>query len=399
MEDLGVLGGLRRPLPDEPWTAPERFEARLLAQLDALFVLSRSISPEQPRLDLIAELYAYVTEWSIPDVARTFALAITLSCVDGEPAARWLLGLLRSSHPRTHEAFIDALTLGASPALAPAIAARLVSSEASEVLVALLEVARRRGDVDPAAVAVLFTHPDARVVEAAASAAVRLPKAIAVPLLGDLLDAKDERVASAAAESLAVLGSAEGARALRSLLERRVAHAEAATDLAALRALRVLALLGAEDDAPLVLAGSQLVPDGLAWLGAFGHPAHASVLLDAASQYRAPAALRGLEHLLGGVWDVDPVKLARDPYQQEQVEAEQRRRRAAIEGCAFRVRRGEPHKGVPTVLAVLADPAARASDRAAWALELALSSGGERRVPVEDWISRQRGVLQALRSS
>jgi hypothetical protein len=400
MEDLGVLGGLRRPLPEEPWTAPVQFEQRLLAQLDALFALARASHPAQPKLELIRELYAYVTEWAIPDVARTFSLAMSLACIDGEAAARWLMGLLRSAHPRTHEAFADALLLGPSPAIPAAIAARLTSTEPSRALVTLLEVARRRGDIDPAAVAVLFAHPDAEVVEAVACAAVRLPKAMAVPLLTDTLDAKDARVSSAAAEALAVLGVVDGAEALRTTLQAHVARGGSQeAGPAVVRALRTLACLGRGEDAELVLNAARVVPDGLEWLGVYGSPAHLDVLLSAAEGAGTPDALRGLEHMVGGIWDIDPKRLARDPERTAEVAADRSRRREAAKGAPGRLRRGESHKGAATLVAALCDPEARASYRADWAFELTLATSGERVLVVEDWISRQRATLEAMRTA
>jgi len=142
MEDTGSLVNLRRPLEDEAWIGPEKFEDRLLAQLDALFSLARRSTPEAPVLALIQELYAYATEWAVPDGARAGTLALPLSCIEGEAAARWLLGALARAHERTLDAFADGLALGSNSAIPRAIAARLVASQSPRVLGTLLDAAR-----------------------------------------------------------------------------------------------------------------------------------------------------------------------------------------------------------------------------------------------------------------
>jgi hypothetical protein len=399
MEDLGVLGGLRRPLPDEPWTAPITFERRLLAQVDALFALSRSVSDENPKLQLVEELHAYATQWAIPDSGRSFALAMPLACIEGESAARWLLASLRSAHPRTHDAFADALSLGPSSAIPKAVEDRLASTEPRHVLVTLLDVARRRGDIDPTVVAMLLAHPSDDVAAAAARAAVRIPKATAVRLLNDAL-AVSGPVQVAAAESLAYFGHPAGVASMRGWLEDALVRPRKGTDepdTVAPRAFRVLTCAGRPEDEELVTTAALTMDDGLYWLGLYGRAGHAARLCEAAERPgEAQPARRGLELMLGGRWDVDVDVLNRDPGMREELERDWKRRRDAAKEQTGRLRAGEPHRGASSVLAGLSNPEMRATHRTDLALELGMSTGGEHFVSLEDWIPRQRAVLEVL---
>lgn len=396
MEDVAILYGLRKPLDIETWVGPERFEVRLLAQLDALFALARATHEGEPALPLAEELFKYATEWTVPDPGRAFALALPLACIAGEASARFLLVAMRHTHERTLPAFVDALVLGTNPALPRAIGARLGASEAARVQIALLHAARRRRDVSAALVVMALSHPDPAVVVAGVSALAACDPEVAQPLLSDCLSAGPD-VAVAAAVALAGLGAESGIASLRGWLEEDVARASEAEPVAlprALAALRALACLGDRADEPLVLRAALRLEGGLSWLGVFGEPAHVAALLrfqnDSA---RMHAARRGLRILVGGDFESDEPEFSRDPTLREQVLRAREERLELARAARSRLRGGAPHQGARTLLDRLADPATRADEREDLCFELGMIT--KRPVPLDpgDWIARQRAVL------
>ncbi len=400
MEDLGMLQALRRPLPDERWVGPERFEARVLAQLDALFSLTLATDPFEPVYALIEELHAYATEWAAPDRGRAFALALPLACIDGDAAARWLLAALRRSHPYTHPAFVDALALGASPRLGRAIGAALSGTEPSAVLIALLEAAERRRDVGASSLVLCLDHPEPAVVCAAARALARADRAVAQAVLSDLL-ARQGPAALVAAELLAGMGEQHGFATLRGWLEVDLASSPGHRDpLRVGTALRALACLGAREDESLVLRAALELEGGLRWLGTYGHAPHAATLYEIAEDpARGADARQGLAVLLGDAFRGVEDETSGDAELRASVEADRAARREEAASASVRWRGGGPHRGVVTLLAELLDPAARRDDRAAVVYELGMATRSVVPLDPSDWISRQRADIDALRAA
>lgn len=400
MEDTGSLVGLRRPLEDEVWVGPEKFEARLLAQLDALFALARKATPEAPVLPLVQELYDYATEWAVPDAARAATLALPLACIEGESAARWLLGALARAHERVLDAFADALALGPNTVIPRAIGARLVASQSPRVLATLLDAARRRGDVDPTAITMLLAHPDPGVASRAAWALTRAEKSLAVPLLSDALSGPPEVVVTVV-EALACFGVMSSVDTMRAWLieDLRLEDPNKAPARRAWRALRLLASHGAPDDEALVIQAATSLEDALSWLGTFGSANVAPLLIDKATDgTNAYEARRGLDRMFGTDLVIHDEDMVKDAFVRDAFAAalDDARRKASTLGG--RIRRGARHAGIPTVLHCLGDRRARARERASLALELGLLTGAPCPFDLGDWLPRQRAGLDELRA-
>lgn len=286
-EDIGSLGSLRRLYDHEPWGDAVRFEQRLLDNLDAVVSLEIPLDTAMPRLGLAEALFAYATEWTIPDYGRTFVLAFTLCCLDSETAMRWVTLGLRRSNPKTFPAFIDAFVLGSNPSIDRALAELCRSDEPALVEVAL-EAMTRRGRPDMASVVLLLVRPSASLASKAIQLASRLPGPSALPLLSRLLDHSNPLIAANAASALLTLGDPRGVKHLRALLQQPrqdEPNARAARQVA----FEALCLLGSSFDRGALAVEANAIPDGLPWLGWHGHPDHLPALIEAARR----AALSG----------------------------------------------------------------------------------------------------------
>lgn len=382
--DIGVLATDRRPQVDEAWQARAATEERLLEQ-SAAFVEAKLGAPTAARaMAVFEDLAATSARLGASERVRAGALGMVVAQLTSAPAARWLLcGLAEGGEQRT-SALIDALSLSGNAFVGRIIGERLPRVDDPNVLEAMLEIARRRGDVDATAIALLLAHPHQGVASRAAAALARAPSDLAVPLLSTCLS-EGPALALAAAETLACFGSPQGVRAMRQWLESDLAF-PAAVGPRPQRALRVLASNGAIEDEPLVLAAALAVPGGLPWLGTFGHAPHADILVRKAADARvAKDARLGLSRMAGGsLEDADGPAL----------EAARKR----VHAVNARVRRGFPHAGVTTTLQCLADPATRVDERAGLSLELGLSTGVPCSFDVDGWIEVQRRALEEYRA-
>lgn len=399
-EDLGSLGSLRRLHDFEPWVDARGFEQRLLDNLDALIALERPVAPGTPPLGLVEALFAYATEWIVPDYGRTFALAFTLCCLASETALRWVVLALRRSHPRTHPAFVDAFALGSSPGLDAALVELGADDDPAIVAVALQAMARR-GRPDLATAVLILMRPAPDLVAAATDLAARLPAAAAVPLLSRVLDGVDPVAAAHAGAALASLGEARGAAHLRALLQGPHPAPEAAQRVA----FETLCLLGQPGDAALVAAAAGADADRLAWLGWHGHADHVPLLLAALRRaflaaeegetYEPVERLaRALDRLGGGaaprpngfgLTDLDERLAAWSQGFEE---------RRPLE--AARLRGGRSWTPV-AIVDELSAPATRQQDRPLLARELALITRRAAHLDVTGWVAAQGQQLAAAR--
>ncbi len=298
-EDIGSLSNLRRLYDHEPWIDAAKFEQRLLDNLDAVVSLDLPIDPAAPRLGLAEALFAYATEWTIPDYGRTFALAFTLCCLDSETAMRWVILALRRSHPRTFPAFVDAFVLGSNPAIDRALAELCRSDESALVEVAL-EAMTRRGRPDMASVVLVLMRPSVSLAAKSIALATRLPPASAMPLLTRLLDNTNPLIAAHAASALLTLGEARGSKHLRAFLQQD-RHNEPQHRLARQVAFESLCLLGSSFDRSLLAVEATAVPENVPWLGWHGHPDHLPMLIEAARRSALAGTFPECERIVVGL--------------------------------------------------------------------------------------------------
>ena len=409
--ELGALGNLRAPSADVPWSpALGRFEQRLLADLDAVVALGGPVifdgSPTL-RLDVLAELLAYADDALAPDPGRAFARAFVLGCVEGEDCVRAAVVALRQSDPWTHEAQQSALALASNPAITPAMETLALGDDAALSALALA-VLRARREASIAVTAPLLAHPDPAVRRSAAlTLGASKQRAPALALLHATLDADaDDTVASAAAESLARLGSKLGLAHARRRLADRALDPTARADL-----LRIIATTGGPADGAVLAQHFEEAPTSAAIIEALafhGHPGSVEPLLHAleitASQPGAielRAALALALHQLTGA-RVEPTTEGAATFCAWWLEARAElgtddERRLDGSRSPRRCRLGRPFTLAQTLDALTT--AGPASARELLALELAASSSGAVRIDLHDWTTRQLAEIAAAHAT
>jgi 3-oxoacyl-[acyl-carrier-protein] synthase-1 len=288
MEDVAILGGLRRPNDDEPWAATDRFERRLLASVDALAALDRAEGGPTEGIDVPAALLAYAGESSFADGGRAFTRAFGLACFGGDAPMAGAIAGLRASHSLTRPAQLDAFCLAPSPRVVPAMEQLLWDADPALVRLAL-DVLRFRRAVPLAALLPLLSHPDLGVLEAAARALrVALPRAEAVTVLEGLLHdgGLEDRVVLVVLESLVALGAPAGVTLAQHHLVDGDARPGGLSTTTRLGLVRLLALAGGLDHTALIFnavipaRAAPALPAGVTALGWFGHAAFVAPLLD-----------------------------------------------------------------------------------------------------------------------
>jgi hypothetical protein len=418
-EDIASLGSLRRLYDSEPWVDAGPFEQRLLDNLDAVVALDRPLSPRAPSLGLVEALYAYATEWTVPDFGRTFALAFTLCCLAPEAAMRWVVLALRRSHPRTYPAFVDAFALGSNEAIDRTLA-ELCSDDDPAIVGVAIEAMARRGRPGMSSTVLLLARPSPGLAVKAIELAARLPAQAVGPLLSRFLSAPDPVAAASAAAALVTLGDPRGAKHLRELLGRRrtsievgdmegpakdAAEGRARADADARRvALETLCLLGNPADRELVAAEAVAVREALPWLGWHGAPEHVPVLVAALREALAAGGMydvvdglaRTLERIGGErlprLGQVGPSELEARATQWAQSLQERR------PPDATRLRFGRAWTPL-AVIDELQDRTTKQGERPTLARELALVTRRSAHIDVAGWVAAQQHDLTAAREA
>ncbi len=386
LEDLGLLGGLRRLHEQERWVDAADFERRLLCNLDALWSLDRPFHSDVAPLGVPSAAYRYLTEWSVPDWGRTFALAFSLSCAAGRDALRWIALALRTTPKEVHGAFVDGLALGSNPLLTELLLELLRDSDGA-VLVVALQAAERRGFFSQGAIVPLLSHPEPAVVCAAVACFRHAPPTTRELLARLRFDGRPE-VVLAAARELLLMGDRLALEDLRHLADKP-ANADASI---AREALRILCLRADPGDADRVLRRAHELENTLHFLGHFGSPLHIDVLLDGLSALRAlgpegtgKARLveNALHRISGRAAGDDLARFKRETLRSYGPNPPVRMRR----GGAFTAR---------SVIEELLEPNAVDEERQNLALELALAAPTLPRVTTSTWVSVQRATLRSL---
>lgn len=400
-EDIGSLGNLRRLYDHEPWGDAAKFEQRLLDNLDAVVSLEMPLDSAMVRLGLAEALYAYATEWTVPDYGRTFALAFTLCCLDSETAVRWVTLALRRSHPKTYAAYVDAFVLGSNPAIDRALSELCRSDEPALVQVAL-DAMVRRGRPDMASLVLILMRPSAILASRAMAIATRLPVSSALPLLNKLVDNSNPLIAAHAALSLLVLGDTRGAKQLRNLLQQG-RQDEPNAKQARQVAFEGLCLLGSPFDRSMVSVEANANPENIPWLGWHGHPEHLPALIEAARRAARAGTFPECDRIVVGIERMCGLGAPRpggfgpdefDAQLTAYVKAFEEKRPLNAE----RLRLGAAWS--PSgVVAELADRNTKQGIRPTLARELAVVTKGTVHVDVSGWTVQQDRVLAAARDA
>lgn len=393
LEDLAIFGDLWRQRDEEAGPVIADLEQQVLDNLDALVSLVR----RRPAPEAVKELFRCAGEISSPDRGRSFALALSLGCIDDEEGARAAIASLRKAHPGSLSAWEAGLRLASSPEIEVA-AARLLRSDRPPLIRIALEVLRARRAADPEAIRPLLRAADARLRAAAARCLASAAPADAVPHLIEALDDPEDAVAAAAAEALLLCGAGAGLSWLRRRLGVDPAAPGALARDLRLHAARLLALAGGEGDLALLLGAAREDPRAAEVLGWFGHPGAIEPLIEhLAEALRAIAAgepvrgaelavTRALARITGAVLDPDPAAWR----------AWWTSRRAALP--AARLRRGEPFTLEASLAELTADDTPLGVRRAC-ALELELHLGPAGHVDVDGWIALQREAVARIRAA
>jgi len=388
LDDVGALGLLRAPLPNQAWGEAVGFEERLLAGVDALASLTETTTTG-PGLDVLRVALEHALDWPVPEPARIFALALLLSLSRSYAALAALTSLARTADERTTAPLVAAVALGAHPDLDRFVRGRILDETRPAQLALWLEVARRRRVVPPDALD-LLSHPDERVAVAAARASAFLPPELAAAELVGRLGA--ESVASvAAASSLSVFGAQAGPQHLRQLVNRAVAaeDPEVRTSEVVATAALTLAVCGDPRDANLFARLSESEPGFGPLLAWHGHPSFVALLLAraraSASEVERRVHLSPLARMV-----VPSDRLA------EADEAEILARAGDLaSSTATRLRAGEPYR-LEHSLADLARPGSLSDARRTVWLEASIAARRPIPVDVDDWVFRQRETLDGL---
>ena len=406
LDAIAALGAERRAPPAEPggpperpWTAALPAEQRLLEEIERLLGLEGSVGR-------IGEEARQIASGS-GEAKRAWAVALLLGSAPNDGAAKLATLALRTQSHTARAAVKEALVLGRSSALAPALIA-LVEDAPPLVAADALDVLRARREASFAPCAVLLGHWHGGVAAAAARCLGTVPeRAAAATLLRHVLGHDpDEKLAVAAAESLLVLGDAAGLAFVRGELEAE-SDTPALSEAARVGLVRLLALAGDAADLELFFRSLEPSAGDAAAVGWFGHPDLVDWLLgslETANEARragprgrasSPTLLDPAAFELAAARALARIAGPADGVPAGTVDASAWRawwgRARARFAPSQKHRFGRPYTPDATLDELVGD--SPASVRVDAALELAIVSGGSSRVEPGDWISRQRRAI------
>jgi len=331
LEDLALLGAMRRPLADQGWAGRAEPERRLLARVDAIAACGVGVLPA---------LVSLLEARPVPDPELTWALLFLFGSIAGaEEQAMRLARIAPLEADGMLPAVADALALAPAPRIADLLVDWLGEPAAERRAVAARALSRR-GALSTAQALVAAADGDARVALAGKSALATSAGPVDPAALWKLAHHADEKVVRSALESALIRRSGIAARRATQLLEEgRPDHADAAIVVAissgpgALEPLRSAAA-----------GGSACALEALGW---HGHPEAVPFLRERLQGAMAGHALLALQLLAGASEEQEefragtryrfgrPWTLADDLGQIEASEARPRERRIAfLELCA-----------------------------------------------------------------
>lgn len=440
MEDLASYSTLRKLGDEEAWGAAEAFERRLLASLDALVALARPLRPDQAELDLAEALFAYATEWIVPDRGRAFAFAITMASVASDAALLWVLMGLRRAEAAARPAYTEALALGSNPHIAEKLITILTDDGPKETTLVALEAAGRRRLFHAGAMLPLTTHPDARIASLAIRGLMSAPAELASETLSRLIERGQRLVVRAVAgETLidkgppaqpgaSAKGVARGREVLRGVIEELLGHEasrapldrgparkrlDADDRIALSHALRGLAVAGDGLDAEHVWAAAHAL-GSYREVGFFGHVPHVALLFatlseldgrgttsqdDGEARGSAGAWVEQLELLATALKRITGIDAPKHGPGRYDLNGFKRLWEEKVPTIALgRTRFGKPFQRAD-LLAELAAPATRQADRRLLAKEVAHHSEGVLHFDVDGWVADQKAFLKLAREA
>jgi len=366
LEDLALLGSLRRPLADQGWAGRAEPERRLLARVDAIAACGANVLPA---------LVSLLEERPVPDPELTWALVFLFGSIAGaDEQAMRLARVAPLEADGMIDAVADALALAPAPRITDVVAEWLGDPAAERRAAAAIALSRR-GALSTAQALVAASDADVRVALAGAAALATSAGPVDPAALWRLSHHADERVVHAALESALIRRSVIAVRRVAELVEEgRPGHAEAA----------ILLAIASGSDAfdSLRAAAASGSPAALEALGWFGHPDAVPLLLEHLQGETAGPAAKALELLTGAsLLTAEPL-----PWREWWAEHEKTFRPGA------RHRSGHPWS-LADDLRQIEGPEATARERRLAFLELCARSGSSLPFDADAFVARQRRQL------
>ncbi|MBZ0117881.1 MAG: hypothetical protein K8H88_12840 [Sandaracinaceae bacterium] len=202
LEDLSMLGRMRRPVADEAWTSGESSEARVLRKLDALAACGAEVWPS---------LIRALDDRPMPDPELTFGDVFFLCSIAGDDTFDEATRLARTAdlaEPEMLAMLTDALVFARHPRI-DSFMNRWLSDASADRRALAVEVLRRRGTLSRDGLNLAMRDSDTRVL-ASAARALTLHRDVALGSTGWFLAHPDEHVCAAAIQAALWLGLRAG---------------------------------------------------------------------------------------------------------------------------------------------------------------------------------------------
>jgi hypothetical protein len=287
IDDIGMLGLQRAPLPGDDWRTCLALERRMVKAIDAL----AAFGPVA-----VAYVERYAMDAPAADPMRIFAMAMIGGCLEGRDVlagAERVLHRFAPGDPPVASAFASAMKIAPNP-FVPNVLRTLYASADPPCRAIAVEVLAHRGWLTAEELGVLAHEEDPRVLALALPAlATARDRNLGHAIVRALAHA-DLRVQEAALDAMAIAAHPRAASAAR----------EAACGELGDRALVRLAIVGDEEDARWLVARMRARPTAAAveaagWAGLVEAVPTLVELLDGDDQEVQLAAGAALDRLLG----------------------------------------------------------------------------------------------------
>lgn len=287
LEEIGMLGVQRAPLPGDDWSACQSLELRMIASIDALTALGPLA---------VAHIEPWAMDAPAADPMRIFAASMAGGCLEGRDAlacAERVLFRFGPGDPVVAEAFAAAMKLAPNPFVPNGLRTLFASPERGCRAIAV-EVLAYRGWLTRAELDALCEEEDARVFALALPAVAAARHAGLQRALDRALAHGDLDVQAAALDAMAIAAHPRAAAAARA----------AAAGALGERALVRLAIVAGDEDARWLVDRMRRAPTAAAieaagWVGLVEAVPALIALLEAEDEEVRLAAGAALERMLG----------------------------------------------------------------------------------------------------